>query len=263
LSQLQSSPPLLQDAAATLFAIIGARALVKFFETLKQEDIIDQKLSRKLVHTLAGPLFLLTWPLFSSEPSARFFAAVVPALNALRLFLIGTKLVNSTKTVKAVSRTGDPTELLGGPFYYAIILVAITLLWWRNSATGLLVAAVMCGGDGLADIAGRRWGNGLSLPWNSNKTWAGSVAMLVGGWGLGVGLIMLFSVVMGYFEVVGGGDVWAMAGRVGVISLVATVIESLPINKVVDDNLSVPLVAAVMGSLLLRELPPTLRLFLQ
>lgn len=110
----------------------------------------------------------------------------------------------------------------------------------------------MCGGDGLADIAGRRWGNGFSLPWNRNKTWAGSVAMLIGGWGLGVGLIVLFSAVMGYFQAVCvGGDVWAMVGRVGVISLVATVVESLPINKVVDDNLSVPLVAAVMGSLLL------------
>jgi hypothetical protein len=43
-----------------------------------------QKLSRKLVHTLAGPLFLLCWPLFSAAPEARFLAALVPALNAAR-----------------------------------------------------------------------------------------------------------------------------------------------------------------------------------
>jgi hypothetical protein len=43
-----------------------------------------QKLSRKLVHILAGPGFALTWPLFSAEPHARFFAAVVPCLNLLR-----------------------------------------------------------------------------------------------------------------------------------------------------------------------------------
>lgn len=43
-----------------------------------------QKLSRKLVHILAGPGFALTWPLFSAAPHARFFAAVVPTLNLLR-----------------------------------------------------------------------------------------------------------------------------------------------------------------------------------
>ena len=70
-----------------------------------------QKLSRKLVHMLAGPGFMLCWPLFrcarywlpilsgalvcfahllrfhlccSTEPTARLFAAVVPALNIMR-----------------------------------------------------------------------------------------------------------------------------------------------------------------------------------
>lgn len=39
---------------------------------------------------------------------------------------------------------------------------------------------------------------------------------------------------------------------VGIISLVADVIESLPINQAVDDNLSVPGVAAFMGILMLQ-----------
>ena len=43
-----------------------------------------QKLSRKLVHILAGPGFILCWPLFSAEPSARLLAAAVPFLNLLR-----------------------------------------------------------------------------------------------------------------------------------------------------------------------------------
>ncbi len=43
-----------------------------------------QKLSRKLVHITAGPLFVLTWPLFSWAPHSRYFAAVIPALQALR-----------------------------------------------------------------------------------------------------------------------------------------------------------------------------------
>lgn len=46
--------------------------------------LLVQKLSRKLVHITAGPLFVLMWPLFSWAPSARLYAAVIPALNSLR-----------------------------------------------------------------------------------------------------------------------------------------------------------------------------------
>lgn len=38
---------------------------------------------------------------------------------------------------------------------------------------------MMCGGDGLADIVGRRWGANNRLPWNEAKSWAGSAGMLV------------------------------------------------------------------------------------
>lgn len=155
---------------------------------------LPQKLSRKLVHTLAGPGFLLCWPLFGAEPyrcgvggshavfsflaplvlhlcitrclrsdlwgstpssvqtcsstthtacplylpssaappppspsvphpplhpcrsspptCSRFVAMCVPALNGLRLLLIGGGVVKDERAVMAVSRTGDPKELL-------------------------------------------------------------------------------------------------------------------------------------------------------
>lgn len=46
--------------------------------------------------------------------------------------------------------------------------------------TDMQVVALMCGGDGLADIIGRRFGSGAKLPHNSNKSWAGSAAMFTG-----------------------------------------------------------------------------------
>lgn len=70
-------------------------------------------------------------------------------------------------------------ELLRGPSYYVAILAAVTLTYWRESAVGLLVIALMCGGDGLADIVGRRFGS-VKLPHNGNKSWAGSAAMFLG-----------------------------------------------------------------------------------
>ncbi len=116
--------------------------------------------------------------------------------------------------------------------------MAVTSLYWRGSPVGLIVASLMCGGDGewrasmnnklsaatqdqrldaapnyglvycfdgcctqpscrdthisvanlpgpslptgLADIVGRRFGKGNPLPWNPEKSWAGSTAMFLG-----------------------------------------------------------------------------------
>ena len=52
----------------------------------------------------------------------------------------------------------------------------------------------------------------------------------------------------GYFQC----DLASTAAAVAAISLVATAVESLPINQSVDDNLSVPGVAAILGHFILR-----------
>ena len=53
---------------------------------------------------------------------------------------------------------------------------------------------------------------------------------------------------MGYFDC----DMTYTAGAVAAISLAATAVESLPINQQVDDNLSVPGVAALLSHFMLR-----------
>lgn len=133
-----------------------------------------------------------------------------------------------------------PPPACSGPLYYVIVLIAITLIYWRTSPVsaagrhlplvaaasaaaspcicppqpaalpasrrpapaphhhaptratppphhprplhqvGLIIASLMCGGDGLADIVGRRLGRGNPLPWNGEKSWAGSAAMFAG-----------------------------------------------------------------------------------
>ncbi len=68
-----------------------------------------------------------------------------------------------------------------------LVLIGATLLCWRDNPAGLIAIAMMCGGDGLADIVGRRWGNSAKLPYNDQKSWAGSAAMLAGGYGMSYG----------------------------------------------------------------------------
>lgn len=227
--------------AAMLFSLVGAVIWVKLFDFLARHQVFDRKLSRKLVHITAGPLFVLTWSLFSWAHQARFYAAVIPALQAVRLMLIGFGAIQSPNTIRAVSRGGDRQELLRGPLYYVLILGAVTAGYWRGSPAGLLVIALMCGGDGLADIVGRRFGS-VKLPHNGNKSWAGSFAMLVGSLAMASVLVHLF-VHLGFMTV----DLWEALPAMAAIAAAATAVESLPINQWVDDNLSVPAVAAVLG----------------
>ncbi len=84
-----------RDAGAALGAAVGAYLWVKLFDLLASKKILERKLSRKVIHTTSGPFFALTWPLFSASPTACYFAACVPALQAVRLFCIGSGLITN------------------------------------------------------------------------------------------------------------------------------------------------------------------------
>lgn len=154
---------------------------------------------------------MASWPLFSGSESARWFAAAVPLLNAFRLVLAGTGVTSSEGSVRSMTRHGDRAELLRGPLYYVIALVAATLAFWRLSPAAALVVASMCGGDGLADIVGRRAPSGSPrIPWNADKTLRGSAAMFAASLAFAIALVWLFAG-FGYFGVVGGGGEGAAA----------------------------------------------------
>ena len=231
-----------RDAGAALGAAVGAYLWVKLFDVLASKKILERKLSRKVIHTTSGPFFALTWPLFSSSPAACYFAACVPALQAVRLFGIGSGLIKNENAVRAVSREGDKVELLKGPLIYTIVLVVTTALYWRGSPEGVAALALMCGGDGLADIVGRRLGAGNALPWNTSKSAAGSAAMFLGGFGCSLFYVWLFHA-CGYVEV----DASAASARLALIAAVCTVAESLPVTGLLDDNISVPVLALALG----------------
>ncbi len=47
--------------------------------------------------------------------------------------------------------------------------VAATLAYWAGAPGGVLVIAILCAGDGLADIVGRRLGRRVKWPHNRDK----------------------------------------------------------------------------------------------
>ncbi|GFZ18430.1 phytol kinase 1 VTE5 [Actinidia rufa] len=179
----------------------------------------------------------------STSTEARYFASLVPLANCLRLVTHGLSLATDEGLIKSVTREGKPEELLRGPLYYVIVLIVCVLVFWRESPIGVISLAMMCGGDGIADIMGRRFGS-IKIPYNEKKSWAGSISMFIFGFLISMGMLYYFSA-LGYFRL----DWPRTMERVALISFVATFVESLSTTRTVDDNISVPLASMVMAFL--------------
>ena len=141
---------------------------------------IPSTISRKVIHIGTGPLFVLCWILFDTGIETRFLAAVVPLISTVQFALAGLGIIRDKASVQSMSRSGVKKELLKGPFYYGLAFIAITLLFWKTSPIGIVALMILCGGDGVADLFGKQFGKTL-LPWSKEKTWVGSIAMLIGG----------------------------------------------------------------------------------
>jgi phytol kinase len=204
---------------------------------------VSSPVSRKIIHIGTGPIFVLCWLLFDDQPLARYLAALVPLAITGQFALVGTGVMKDPSAVKAMSRTGDRKEILRGPLFYGIVFVLLTIIFWRNTPTGIVALMGLCGGDGLADIIGKRYGARSRLAWSKKKSWIGSLGMLIGGWFFSAVIVGIYAVA-GYFS----GSLGHYLIGITIISLAATMVESLPLADV--DNITVPLVAVLLGLLL-------------
>lgn len=234
-----------QDILATVVTLTLSLTWLRAMDFAAHRGLIAQRLSRKIIHIGTGPLFVLCWLLYSSGPQARFLAALVPLGITFQFALVGTGVMQDPAAVQAMTRTGDAREILRGPLYYGVIFVICTLIFWREESTGILALMIMCGGDGLADVVGRRWGR-AKLPLNSEKSWAGSAAMLTGGFAFAYIFLATFDA-LGIFEAyyVMRSALWKLA----LIALATTVVEALPVKDV--DNITTTGTAVLLGMLLL------------
>lgn len=224
-------------ALAITFAIaLGFLRLMDFFA---HRGWIESKLSRKLIHIGTGPIFVLCWFLFDDAPSARWLAELVPFAITIQFALIGFGILKDKASVDAMSRTGDPKEILRGPLYYGIMFVVLTLVYWKDSPIGIIALMMMCGGDGVADIFGRRIAS-PKLPWSKEKSVAGMVSVFVGGWVMSAVILYIY-VNAGVFAA----PVASYLLPLTIISLVGTVVESLHYKDI--DNISMTLASALVG----------------
>jgi phytol kinase len=208
-----------------------------------QKGWIESRLSRKILHMGTGPLYVLCWLLFPDQPISPWLAALVPFAITLQFAMVGLGLIKDPAAVQSMSRTGDRREILRGPLLYGLVFIAITLVYWTRHPAGLVALMLLCGGDGLADIWGRKYGQ-KRLPWSPTKTWAGSFGMLVGGWVFSLGVLAVY-VFAGVFP----GPLSQYLLPVSLIALAGALVESLPFPEI--DNLTVPAVALLLGAMIL------------
>ncbi len=203
---------------------------------------IESRLSRKIIHIGTGPVFVLCWLMYSNTPEARWLAAAVPLLITIQFALIGLGIIKDEASVQAMSRTGDRREILRGPLYYGIVFVVLTILFWKNSPIGMTALMLMCGGDGIADIVGRRVAS-PKLPWSREKSVAGTLSVLIGGFALAAFILWIYTTI-GVLP----GPLANYIFPLVIIALVSTAVESLPFKDI--DNLTVTFAAVVLGIVL-------------
>jgi len=226
---------------ALVLTFVIALGWLRLMDYFAHRGWIESRLSRKIIHIGTGPIFVLCWLMFPDVWYARWLAALVPFLITVQFALIGFGVVKDEASVKAMSRSGDRREILRGPLFYGIMFVALTLFYWKANPIGMTALMLMCGGDGIADLVGRRI-KSLKLPWSRQKSLAGSLAVFFGGFVLAAFVLGMY-ILAGVFP----GPFTGYLAPLLLIALGGMLVESLPFADV--DNITVTVVAALIGHL--------------
>jgi dolichol kinase len=243
---LSSDLAAIWDLVALIISFVAVMAVVQINGMLQKKNVLPTVVTRKLVHILVGPVFLVTWLLYSGQWFSRFFAAVVPLMFVLLFYAIGSERIKNEAFVASMSRSGEASELLKGTLYYAAIILIVTLAWFYIPSEGignaiptaLIVIGCLAGGDGFADIIGRRFGKHKYSIAGSEKSVEGSIGMLIGSVLFSFLLMAIFSV-----EV----TVWNLSTILLPIVLfgaVATIVEALSPKNM--DNWTITIAVIVM-----------------
>lgn len=218
-----------------------ALAWLRFMDLLAHKGLVKSRLSRKIIHVGTGPIFVLCWLLFTDTPEARYLAALIPLAITIQFGAVGLGLIKDDEAVSGMSRSGDRREILRGPLFYGIVFVLITLLFWKQPV-GIVALMMLCGGDGIADLTGQLQPR-IAIPWSPKKSVLGSLGVLMGGILLSI-LVLAAFIGMGIIKT-------SMTGYllpITLIGLAVMLVESLPFADI--DNLTVPLVAVLLGIIL-------------
>ncbi len=227
---LSSDLAIVWNVVAMIISLVGVMAVVFINSIIQEREIFSVNVTRKLVHIFAAPVFVVSWLLFAGVWHDRFFAMVIPIVFVVMFSAIGSGRMKNEAFVTSMSRSGDARELLYGTLFYAIVILLAAVFWFYNpgasaGSTGVPTALVflgcLAGGDGLADIIGRKLGKFKFTVGESTKSVEGSLGMLFGS-------VVFTLVLMAIFNLAGAGlDLVALLPAILIVSVVATVLEAV------------------------------------
>lgn len=190
------------------------------------------EIGRKLYHISAGLMA---------------FGAPFLHWSVLAALMLGACMINWRVLPRLGGRSlwrGNERERgysLGLPVY-PLAIAGLCVLFRDDTWRTVAVWSVLAFGDGMSSLAGMTIG-GPRLPWNTRKSWAGTAAFVVFGT-LGAAMMVSWAELVSL-------RAWftpAVLGTSLLLALVCAVVESLPID--VDDNLSIPVVGALVVAFL-------------
>jgi uncharacterized protein (TIGR00297 family) len=127
-----------------------------------------------------------------------------------------------------------------GILAYPLAVLAMILLFHDRLALAAAGWGILAVGDGMASLVGQAL-RGPRLPWNERKSWSGFLAFTVFG-ALGAAFLWAW---VGRLPLEPGAAHWpGTLGLALAVALACAIVESLPTT--LDDNITVPLVAAVV-----------------
>lgn len=231
------------NTLAFAFSTGIALSAVAISKYLRKGKYISSVTSRKLLHISIGPLFLCTWPLFNSDPNARYFAAAIPAGILCQFVAVGMGLVEDQDTVQMMSRTGDRREILYGPTLYGILFIASTVIYWR-SLVAAVALSILCAGDGFATLIGMRYPL-MKLPWNKKKSVGGALAFFL----CSLPPCIFFYYYFAHFGWISSSNsqvnsMTEFIAKLLPVTAIAMFVETLPINEVDNATVVLSVIAA-------------------
>ena len=184
------------------------------------------ELKRRLWHMLPGLLPIASYIYPHKDPLSPTFQKIAAGL----IVGIAALLLWRFKTI----RRADEKAELSAVFGYSVSVLATLLLFPKHAELGMLVLCVLAFGDGMATTFGLLL-RGPRLPWNREKSWAGTLAFV----GFGGYLASL-----AYWAESQPRASWSIALTCGfAAAIVAAFAESLPSR--VNDNVRVGIASAV------------------
>ena len=156
------------------------------------------------------------------------------------LLAVGALVFNAVVLARILPSIVRPSDRVGhrsGVLFYPLALLALVLIFRERLDIVAAAWGVMAFGDGAATVVGTRVG-GPRLPWNADKKWSGLIAFVLAG---SIGAVAL-SVWVAPMMV--PTPPWFFTWLAPIAAaLAAALAETIPIK--LDDNLTVPFVAAV------------------